>query len=172
MTMSFTHTESQTFTITHARHLASKMATDLKRIQRFYGKPGDQRINDLEGELTALLKAGYLREVTYGFQRNGDWIEPTVKYNASDLNGWDGIDDDPGKIRPRANVVGAEFKSFLTYSSTWSQLTADEKADFESGLPIVRGNADVPGVMGYIEQDRSYSAGGRALTRSSVRSWT
>jgi hypothetical protein len=171
MTMSFTHTESQTFTITHARHLASKMATDLKRIQRFYNNPGDRLIDDYEGELTALLKAGYLREVTYGFQRNGDWIEPTLKYNALELNGWDGVDDDPGKIRPRADIAGAVFTSFLTYSSAWSKLTADEKASFEGGLPIKRGYGDVPGVSGYLEQDRSYSAGGRALNRSSVRSW-
>lgn len=170
MTMSFTHTESQTFTITHARHLASKMATDLKRIQRFYSNPSDRMIDDYEGELTALLKAGFLREVTYGFQRNGDWIEPTVKYNALDLNGGVGVDDDPGKIRPCANVAGAAFTSFLTYSSAWSQLTVVEKASFEGDLPITRGHGDVPGVSGYLEQDRSYSAGGRALSRSSVRS--
>lgn len=172
MTMSFTHTESQTFTITHAQHLASKMATDLKRIQRFYDDPSDRDIDDYEGELTALLKAGYLREVTYGFQRNGSWIEPTVKYNALDLNGWDGVDDDPGKIRPRANVAGAVFTSFLTYSSAWSSLTEDQKTEFKRDLPLTRGYGDAPGVSGYLEQDRSYSAGGRALNRSSVRSWT
>lgn len=172
MTMSFTLSESTTFTITHAKHLASKMATDLKRIQRFYGFPNNQEIDDYEGELIAFLKAGYLDEVAYGFKKDGDWIEPTVKYSAHDLNGWDGVDDDPGKIRPRANVAGASFYSFLTYSSKWSSLSDQEKANFKQGLPVTRGYGDTPGISGYLEQDRSYSAGGRALNRSSVRSWT
>lgn len=172
MTMSFTLTESTTFTITHARHLASKMATDLKRIQRFYDSPSNQDIDDYEGEMMAFLKAGYLDEVAYGFKKNGDWIEPTVKYFARDLNGWDGVDDDPGKIRPRANIIGASFTSFLCYSSAWWRLTDDERAAFKRGLPIARSSGDIPGISGYFEQDRSYSAGGRALNRSSVRSWT
>lgn len=170
MTMSFTVTESQTFTITHARHLASKVAIDLKRIQRFYYVPSDRDIQEYEDELTALLKAGYLEEVTYGFKRNGEWIEPTVRYRARDLNGWDGVDDDPGKIRPRADVSGASFYSFLTYSAKWAHLTSDEQKEFKRGLPFFRGGASEPGVSGYLEEDRSYSAGGRAISRSSVRS--
>jgi hypothetical protein len=31
MSYSFSYTESSTFTVTHARHMASKVATDLKR---------------------------------------------------------------------------------------------------------------------------------------------
>ncbi len=44
MTGSFTITESQTFTITHARHMAAKVATDLRRLRSFYGKPSDKEI--------------------------------------------------------------------------------------------------------------------------------
>ena len=43
MSNSFTISEATTFTITHARHMAAKVATDLKRIQRFYGKPSDTK---------------------------------------------------------------------------------------------------------------------------------
>ena len=172
MTMSFTHTESTTFTITHARHLATKMATDLKRIQRFYDSPSDLEINDYEDELIALLKAGYLDKISYGFKKNGTFIEPTVNYIARDLDDWYGVDDDPGKIRPRADVTGASFYSFLTYSSKWSSLSDKEKANFKQGLVVTRGYGDTPGISGYLEQDRSYRAGGRALNRSSVRSWT
>lgn len=35
MTGSFTNSTTQTFNVTHARYLASKVATDLKRIQRY-----------------------------------------------------------------------------------------------------------------------------------------
>ena len=70
--MSNTFTTTETFTVTHARHLASKVATDLKRIQRFYGEPSDKWINDYEDELVTLLKGGYVETVTYGFQRGGE----------------------------------------------------------------------------------------------------
>ena len=36
---SYTITETTTFTVTHARHMAAKVSADLKRMQRFYGYP-------------------------------------------------------------------------------------------------------------------------------------
>lgn len=68
---SYSYTESITFTVTHARHMAAKIATDLKRIQRLYGWPSDREITDYEEEAVAMMKAGYLGAVTYGFKRNG-----------------------------------------------------------------------------------------------------
>lgn len=101
---SYTYTESTTFTITHARHIAAKIATDLKRIQRLYGRPSDREIADYESEAIAMMKAGYLSSVTYGFKRDGSWIEPTLKYAARDLAGGAANDEDPGKIRPGKDV--------------------------------------------------------------------
>ncbi len=69
MTSSYTFSASTTFTITHARHITAKVATDLKRVQRFYGKPTNAQIADYEQELTELLKGGYVDWVAYGFQR-------------------------------------------------------------------------------------------------------
>ena len=106
MSYSITATETRTFTLTHARHLAAKVATDLKRLQRLYGELSDARIEQFEGEATELLRQGYLQSVTYGFQRNGNWIEPTLRYTARELADG-GIDDDPGRVRPGANVEGA-----------------------------------------------------------------
>ncbi len=57
---SFTSTESTTFTVTHARHMAAKVAADLKRMQRFYERPTDDRLANIETEVIELLKAGYL----------------------------------------------------------------------------------------------------------------
>ena len=59
----------------------------------------------------------------------------------------------------------------MTYTSAWNRLTSDERSRFKSGLPFQRGNAAEPGISGYLEQDRTYSAGGRALDRASVRSY-
>ena len=171
MSNSFTISEATTFTITHARHMAAKVATDLKRIQRFYGKPSDTSIADYENEAIELLRAGYLGTVAYGFRRNGNWIEPTLKYTARELFGALANDDDPGRVRPSANISGATFYSFLTYSTTWGMLSESEKQAFKKRLPFQRSSSSEPGVEGYFSNDLEYSAGGRALNRASIRSY-
>ena len=79
MSYSFTATETKTFTLTHAKHLAAKVTADLKRLQRLYGDVSDERIAQFEGEAAELLRQGYLGTVTYGFKRDGSWIEPTLR---------------------------------------------------------------------------------------------
>lgn len=171
MSYSFTSTETTTFTITHARHMAAKVATDLKRIQRLYGSPNDAAIADYESEVIELLKGGYLRTVSYGFRRNGEWIEPMVRYTARELAGASVSDDDPGRIRAGANIDGASFYSYLTHSDAWDRLTETERDTCRGRLPIKRGGAPEPTVNGYLTSDRTYSSGGRALDRVSVRSY-
>jgi len=171
MTQSYTVSDTATFTITHARHMAAKVATDLKRMQRLYGLPRDADIANYEAELIQLLKAGYLGVVSYGYRRHNDWIEPTLRYTAQELACEAANDDDPGRIKPGANISGATFGSFLTYSAAWNNLTIDQKDAFKKTLPIDRGSAPEPGVTGYFVDDRTYSSGGRALSRASVRSW-
>ena len=168
---SFTITDSATFTITHARHMGAKVAADLKRIQRLYGGISDEWIAEYEAELIEYIKAGYVDTVTYGFQINDQWIEPTLRYTARELNGYDVSDDDPGKVRPGADVTGARFSSYLTYSSKWSSASQSEKDSFKGRLPFSRGAASEPTIKGYLLNDKTYSAGSRSLARSSVRSF-
>lgn len=171
MSSSYTVSESTSFSVTHARQLAAKVATDLKRIQRFYGLPTDAQIADYEAELTEFIRGKYLGTVTYGYKRDNAWSEPTLRYTARELDAATGVDDDPGRVRPGANVTGASFGSFLTYSSTWDALTPAEKEQVKRRLPVKRGTGETPGVSGYLTADRSYSAGGRALNRESVRGY-
>ena len=170
MVYSQTFTETSTFTRTHARHMAAKVAADLKRMQRFYGSPSDSKIDDFETEVVELLKDGYMGTVTYGYRCGGYWIEPTLKYTARDLAGGTAGDDDPGRVRPRADVSGASFHSYLTYSRAWDGLTDSQQQAVKDRLPVKRTGAPEPGVNGYWSADRTYSAGGRALDRGSVRS--
>lgn len=169
--MSYSYTFEKTFTAVHAKQLAAKVATDLKRMQRFYDKPSDNDIDKYEIEIVELLKAGYLDTVTYGFKRNGDWIEPSLRYTARDLAGANANDDDPGKIPPGAEISGASFYSYLTYNSTWDKLSTVEQETFKKKLPFQRSYASEPGVDGYLINDRTYSSGGRSLDRSSVKSY-
>jgi hypothetical protein len=171
MTTSYTISDSITFTETHARHIAAKVATDLKRMQRFYENPSDVDITQYEIEVIELLKKGYLGTVTYGFRRNGDWIEPTLRFTARDLAGLSANNDDPGRIRPGKDTSNATFYSYLTYSTTWDNLSEADKEAFKARLPFRRGTAPEPGINGYLTSDLTYSAAGRALDRASVRSF-
>ena len=171
MSYSYTVSETTTFSVTHARHMAAKVATDLKRMQRFYGSPGDSRIAEFEAEIIEFLKEGCLGTVTYGYWRDGDWIVPTLRYKARDLAGQAANDDDPGSVRPGANIDGATFYSYLTYSPAWDAASAATKSTFRQRLPFVREGAPEPGVNGYLSEDRTYSAGGRALNRASVKTY-
>ena len=169
MTDSNTYSYPITFTSTDAVHIAAKVATDLKRMRRFYGEPSDEWIRDFETEAIKLLMGGYVGTVTYGFRRNGCWIEPTLSYTARDLSDVTAGDDDPGRIKPGASIDGASFYSYLTHSSAWHLLLPAQREEFVKQLPFQRYAESSPGVDGYWSKDLTYSAGNRALDRASLR---
>lgn len=157
-----------TFTLTNAKYLASKIATDLKRIQRFYGSPSDSQIADYEAEITELLKEGYLDNITYGYKRNGIWIKPSIKYNSIELSNGN-TDDDPGKIPIGADISNASFGSFLCKNSKWNNLSQTEKDNFLKRLPINRTDGSFPQSDGYFTNDLTYGSGGKAINRSTLK---
>jgi hypothetical protein len=148
--------------------MAAKVAADLKRMQRFYGAPSNQWIADFEKELIIKLKGGYVDTATYGYRLDGNWISPTLRYTAQELGSVTANDDDPGRVQPGASIVGACFHAYMTHTAKW---TSSVRQEVEPSLPFQRSIADEPGVSGYFSADRTYSAGGRALNRSSVRSF-
>jgi hypothetical protein len=167
MSTSYSITESATFTISHARYIASKVATDLKRFQRFYGSPGDEWIDKYETELTLFLKADAVQDVVYGFKREGKWTEACVRYSA--LPGGNlSTDDDPGKIRPGLDVAGASFTSFLNYNA--AKLEPGELESIERECGFQRSTYSAPMLEGgrWVD-DLNYVAGGRGLGRSVVQ---
>lgn len=165
---SYLESYESSFTITHAKKLASKVAADLKRIQRYHGSPTDSTIRDYEEEAVLLLKAGYLKEVTYGFKRDGKWIKPTLVYKAEDLFGSDAADENPGKVHPYADVFEAHFTSFLIYNEKWSKLNERERAEFKNTLPIQRTSGSNSLYNGNLQQDKTYSSGGKKIDRYSL----
>jgi hypothetical protein len=169
MSGTFTLTATESFTIVHARYMASKVATDLKRFQRFYGSPSDAWIDNYERELAQLLKHDVVEEVVYGFKRNGCWTTASVRYRA--LPGGNiAADDDPGKIRPGLDVTGAVFTSFLSYNGDWDKLSASEREAIKRSLPFQRSSGSTPTLeAGYWADDLTYAAGGRGLGRSTVK---
>lgn len=166
---SYSLTTTQTSSITDAKYLASKVATDLARFKRFYGSPSDKEISDYEAELTILLKNDAVDNVVYGFKRNGLWTLASVRYVALP-GGVLQVNDDPGRIMANLDMTGASFGSFLTYSSNWQGRSTEDRARIRSQLPFDRTTGNSPNLeLGQWAQDKNYSSGGLGLGRSTVR---
>lgn len=170
MSTSYSVTSAETFSLVHARKIASQVATDLLRFQTLYGSPSDEWIGKYEAEMVELLRHDAVNDVVYGFKRDGNWTEAAVRYVG--LPGGTLVaNDDPGKIRPRLDIARAQFTSFLTYSERWyGSLTPVERAAVEETCGFKRSSGSAPPLeAGYWVDDRNYIAGGRGLGRSSVR---
>ena len=163
----YTTTESETFTVTHAIHIAIKIGTDLKRMQRFYGSPGDESIADYEREAIVLLKGDYLDRIEYGFKTNNGIWRMALKYEARH-GGVLIADDGPGGIRPGVDITDCQFHSFLVTNHRWAVLSEeDQERVYEEGeVNLRREKGQEP--SGNWIADKVYSAGGRGVQRSSL----
>ena len=161
----YTSTYSQTFTVTHAQHVAAKVATDLKRMQRFYPQEwaDDDDIDYYEREAVILLKGNYLQSVSYGLIRGSQWIVALL-YVAR----YGGVliaDDDPGRVPRNANASGCQFGSVLQGTAKWHQLNDVQKRRVyaDGGISLIREEGE--GFQGNWRADKVYSAGGRGVLR-------
>ena len=94
-------TRTATFTITDARHIASKVGADLRNLNSVYGKPPLASIDDYVEEVALLLKAGYLEPSTSDSSPADVW-KLRLRYTAT--IGGSLRDDNPGRLalrRPR-----------------------------------------------------------------------
>lgn len=167
MTSTYTHSEAQTFTITNAKYLASKVETDLMRLHRYYfeshGSPSLADIRAYHDELVLLQMWNFLDKIEYGFHVNSGWVK-ALKYTARQ-GGVLTANDDPGGIRFVSIPTSARFSSFLRYNNRWHSASS-EKKEFLRKTPISRTSG--PGYSGNWAQQRAYSSGGRGLLRSGI----
>jgi hypothetical protein len=176
-----TFTTTATHTMTNARHVASKVATDLKRMQRLFGVgiPTDQEIADYQEEAALLLAHGYLEEVSYGLigTASSKW-RYAIKYKAH-YGQLSGTGDDPGGLfRDGGDGLGRflskhgnYFGSFLVYSQKWTNLPPSEKQAFKRKLPVSRISGTEPGVVrggAWGSNERRYSSGKINLGRAMI----
>src|SRR5207247_116361 len=73
-TMSYSFTKTATFTIIHARYLASKVAADMHLCAQYYGRPSEERIRRFAEELAQYLNKGYVGEYEFGFRKDNKRI--------------------------------------------------------------------------------------------------
>ena len=165
--MTYSYTTIETWSRTHARYVAGKVAADLRQVQQEYGGPTDTAIERYLQELTVLLAGSYVKEISYGYKRDKAWVV-ALKYTA-DMYGNLSTDDRSGRIPRGANVVGALFYSFLTFSSKWDRLSESKRKAIERELPFVRASGEEPVIrMGNWLHDKTYSSVGCGLRRASI----
>lgn len=163
-----TRTVSESFTLTHAKYLASKVTSDMWRCQQLYGRPAADEINNYGTELAILLRDGYVDSYEFGFQIDDERVL-SWRYQV-DTSGLNGGDDRPGKIMSGVELVGASFFNRLVYSSAWLRLSQEERNRIKADLPIQRVSKDGPkDGKGYWQQDLRYSSNGTSLPRSTFR---
>lgn len=163
-----TSTFTATFTRTHAKHLASKVITDLYQCSMFYDRPHEDDIEDYETELIEMLANEYVSNYEFGFKRDGKRVL-TWHYTVGPDGGLHG-DSIAGAIYAKAAVADAVYFNFMTYSGKWSKLTETQQTNFQKALPFQRtaGAAPVDGT-GYWQTDHGYSAGGVRIERKTFR---
>lgn len=168
LTRTLTASESNTFIITHARYVTSKIAADLQQVRLYYNFPSEKDITDYAEEAAQLLAKRCLETVEYGFRKDGLTLF-ALKYIARS-DGTLTSDDRPGRIPPGLNLVGASWYSFLWHSPAYSQLSTSDKAALVEKLPVNRGNGNAPVAgSGYWEENRTYSANGTGVVRHVFR---
>ena len=115
MTTSYTLTE--TFSIVHARHISSRVAGDMRLMNRYYGYPSESAIENYLEEIAQLLGNGYLATFEIGFKRDGRRLF-TLHYDVRA----DGTltDSRAGGVPVGIDITGATKLNFLTHSAAGS----------------------------------------------------
>lgn len=164
MSSTTTYTTSESFTLTNAKHLCSKVTADMLRCLQIYGRPSGDHINVYGTELAQLLCDGYVEEYEFGFKRDEQRL---VSWRYKVVNGsLQSADDRPGKILTGIDVSAAQFFNYLTKSAAWGRLSQEEKDRIEASLPVKRTFCDPPkDALGYWVEDRCYASGGVSLGR-------
>ena len=137
--------------------------------RRYYGEPTQNAVDDYNRELTELLRYGYIDQYEFGFKKAGmralSW-----RYTVDASGNLDG-DDRAGKLLPSADIAGCVYFNTIWRSAKWQALTEDQRDKFDEGVPITRTPAEalIDGSGYWTSTEKSYSAGGTGVTRTSFR---
>ena len=167
----FSYTQSATFTVTHARHLASKIAADLNACSRLHGQPSISAVENYNEELAELLRYGYLSQYEFGFQRD---VERVLSWSYMvDASGAVTGDDRAGKMSAYVDLSGTTFFNYVWYSAKYHDLSSGQQSSFKASHPVNRTSGDPPsdGAGYWSGTEKNYSAGGTGVSRRSFRSY-
>ncbi len=90
MTMTYSYTGTESFTVAHARKLAAKVSADMNQCRLFYGSPSETEIAKYRDELVTMLAGKYVDRYEFGFKTASDERVVSWRYRvtaAGDLDG-------------------------------------------------------------------------------------
>lgn len=164
-----TRTATESFTLTYAKYLASKVTSDMWRCKQLYGRPTEEDINSYGTELALLLRDGYVEAYEFGFKKDDQRLL-SWRYAVDSSGNLSAADDRPGGVIAGVDVSSAAFFNQMTKSSSWFSLSQEERDRISTGLPFQRVTKDGPkDGLGYWQEDRSYSSNGVSLSRKTFR---
>lgn len=165
-----TTTYTTTYSLTHAKHLASKVIADLYLCSRQYGSPSMASIETYQEELITLLAGRYVGTYEFGFKRNEKRV---LSWHYTAGSAGDLVSDSrSGGLIRGVDIAGAAYFNFLTYSAAWLKLSPSEQENIEATLPIQRTFGSAPGDgQGRWITERTYAAGGEMLERRLFWAW-
>lgn len=162
--MTVSYSLSETFSIAHARHISSRVAADMRLMNRYYGYPAESAIENYLEEIAQRLARGYLATFEIGFKRAGRRLF-TLHYDVRA----DGTltDSRAGGVPVGIDTSNATRFNHLTHSAAWFALSSADRAAFEATLPVQRivDDAPIDGDGYWVRDERSYSAAGMGLSR-------
>jgi hypothetical protein len=168
--MSYSYTTTESFTRTHARKLAAKVAADMHQCLRFYGHPTETQIENYQQELVVLLHGGYIKSYEFGYKTKDERRVVSWHYTVSPSGDLEG--GRSGGLYPSADISDAVSFNFLTYSSEWFALSQAEKDKVKAQYLVRRTDGSPPrDGNGYWDSSRHYASGGVAVIRKEFRPW-
>ena len=172
MTTSFTTSATESFTLTHARRLAAKVAADMHQCRQLYGKgPSEADIERYQEELVVMLAGKYLDTYEFGFETTDEKRVLSWRYTVSATG--DLVGGRSGGLCATADLRHARLFNQRTPNSSWWSLSADARAGVDAKHSVTRVTKSGPSDgNGYWAEDRVYdSGGGLAMTRKEFRPW-
>lgn len=167
-----TRSAAETFNLTHAKYLAAKVTSDMRRCQQLYGSPGDPNINDYGTELAFMLRDKYVADYEFGWIRKADDERVLTWRYTVDVTGDLTGDNRPGKLVAGYDVTRCSFRTYMNYTSKWWQLSDAQRVAYKASMPVKRQAAQAYGSsLGGWHSDLTYSSTGVAMVRQTFKKY-
>jgi hypothetical protein len=168
--MADSYTNSESFTVTHARRLAAKVTADMYNCCQHYGSPSPDDRDRFTQELVVMLSNKYVSVYEFGFQTAEEKRVVSWRYTvtvAGDLEG-----GKSGGLLATADISNATWFNQLTCNSNWFALNLAEQQKIRElhGVNRVNGSGPTDG-EGHWTTTRTYGAGGVSIVREDFQPW-
>lgn len=170
MTMTYSYTGTESFTVAHARKLAGKVSADMDQCRLFYGSPSEADIESYRGELVTMLAKKYVDRYEFGFKTADDKRVVSWRYKVTASGDLEG--GRSGGLHAKADINGATMFNYMWTNAAWWDLSEPGRATVKAEHSVNRVSGEPPADgAGHWVQDRSYGAGGVVLQREEFRPW-